>query len=268
MKLLEVVRGARTSQSVLASAMQFAKAIGKIGVVAGVCDGFIGNRIFEEYLRQAWFLLEEGALPSQVDRALEDWGMARGPCRTMDLAGQDIGWSIRKRRAIEHPDRPYSKVIDRVCELGRFGQKTGAGLYLYPDGRTAVVDPEIDAIIVAYSAELGLERRAISDAEIVSRCLFTMINEGARIVAEGIAYRPVDIDVIYLNGYGFPAERGGPMFQADLIGLPQVLATIETYAAGRNGWAWEPAPLLRDLVARGASFEGLNEAYGEQTAAR
>lgn len=258
MKLLEVIRGAKTAPDVLASAMAFAKAVGKVGVVAGVCDGFIGNRVFEEYLRQAWFLLEEGALPQQVDKALEDWGMAMGPCRTMDLAGQDIGWSIRKRRAPEQPDRPYSKVIDTICEMGRFGQKTGKGIYLYPDGRTATVDPEIDALIIAHSAEIGLERRAISDAEIVSRCLLAMANEGAKIVGEGIAYRPVDVDIIYLNGYGFPAERGGPMFQADLMGLPAMLKTITGYAAGRHGWAWAPAPLLVDLVAKGASFEALN----------
>lgn len=258
MKLLEVVRGARTAPDVLASAMAFAKSIGKVGVVAGVCDGFIGNRVFEEYLRQAWFLLEEGALPQQIDKAMEAWGMAMGPCRTMDLAGQDIGWSIRNRRAIEQPHRPYSKVIDRVCELGRYGQKSGKGLYLYPDGRTATVDPEIEALIIAYSAEIGLERRAIDDAEIVSRCLLAMANEGAKIVGEGIAYRPVDVDIIYLNGYGFPAERGGPIFQADEMGIDEALATIRDYAAGRNGWAWTPAPLLVDIAARGGSFQELN----------
>lgn len=259
MKLLEVVRGAKTAPDVLASAMVFAKSIGKVGVVAGVCDGFIGNRIFEEYLRQAWFLLEEGALPQQIDAAMEAWGMAMGPCRTMDLAGQDIGWSIRKRRAVEQPDRPYSKVIDRVCEMGRFGQKTGKGLYLYADGRTATIDPDIDALVISYSAEIGLDRRTINDAEIVSRCLLAMANEGAKIVGEGIAYRPVDVDIIYLNGYGFPAERCGPMFQADEMGLDKVLETIRTYAAGRNGWAWEPAPLLVELAARGSTFRELNQ---------
>ncbi len=258
MKLLEVVRGAKTAPDVLASAMAFARAIGKVGVVAGVCDGFIGNRMFEEYLRQVWFLLEEGALPQQIDKALENWGMAMGPCRTMDLAGQDIGWSVRKRRAVEQPDRPYSKVIDKICERGRFGQKTGKGLYLYPDGRTATVDPEIDALIVGHSADIGLQRRAIDDAEIVSRCVLAMANEGARIVGEGIAYRPVDVDIIYLNGYGFPAERGGPLFHADRIGLPQLLETIRGYAAGRHGWAWEPAPLLVELAESGKRFEDLN----------
>ena len=258
MRLLEIVRGARTSPETLASAMAFAKQINKTGVVAGVCDGFIGNRVFEEYLRQAWFLLEEGALPQQIDRALEAFGMAMGPCRVMDLAGQDIGWNIRKRRAVEQPDRPYSQVPDRICELGRFGQKTGAGFYLYPDGRTPQVDPDIEAVILAESARIGLARRQIDDAEIVQRCVYAMVNEGARIVAEGIAYRPVDIDIIYLDGYGFPAERGGPMFHADRQGLPQVLDRIRGFAAGRQGWAWEPAPLLVDLVERGSNFDSLN----------
>jgi len=258
MRLLEVVRGKQTSAQTLASAMAFAKAIGKTGVVAGVCDGFIGNRIFEEYLRQAWFLLEEGATPRQVDTALEDFGMAMGPCRVMDLAGQDIGWKIRQRRAVEQPDRPYSRVPDLICELGRFGQKTGAGFYLYPDGRTPQPDPEMDALIAAESARLGLERRAIGDEEIVQRCIYAMVNEGARILEEGAAYRPVDIDVIYLDGYGFPAERGGPMFFADQQGLANVLAAIQRFSATRHGWAWEPAKLLVDLVARGGSFAELN----------
>ena len=258
MRLLEIVRGAHTSRDTLASAMTFAKKINKTGVVAGVCDGFVGNRIFEEYLRQAWFLLEEGALPQQVDSALEAFGMAMGPCRVMDLAGQDIGWKIRQRRAVDQPDRPYSKVPDLICELGRFGQKTGAGFYRYPDGRTPQADPEIDALILAEAARIGCERRAIDDEEIVQRCVYAMVNEGARILAEGIAYRPVDIDVIYLDGYGFPAERGGPMFFADQQGLKAVLGSINRFAAGRHGWAWDPAPLLVDLVARGSHFDGLN----------
>ncbi|WP_144097437.1 3-hydroxyacyl-CoA dehydrogenase NAD-binding domain-containing protein [Croceicoccus sediminis] len=258
MRLLEIVRGARTSPETLTSAMAFARQVGKTGVVAGVCDGFIGNRIFEEYLRQAWFLLEEGALPQQVDGALEAFGMAMGPCRVMDLAGQDIGWSIRKRRAAEQPDRPYSRVPDLVCEMGRFGQKTGAGFYLYPDGRTPQIDPEIEQLILAESERIGIERREIDDKEIVERCIYAMVNEGARIVAEGIAYRPVDIDIIYLDGYGFPAERGGPMFHADQQGLATVLDTIVSFAAGLHGWAWEPAPMLVDLVERGETFASLN----------
>lgn len=259
MRLLEVVRGAATSDATLATAMGFAKAIGKTGVVAGVCDGFIGNRIFEEYLRQAWFLLEEGALPQQLDAALERFGMAMGPCKVMDLAGQDIGWNIRKRRAIEQPDRPYSRVPDLICELGRFGQKTCAGFYTYADGRTATPDPQVDALIVAHSAQISLPRREISDAEIVERCLLAMVNEGARIVGEGIALRPVDVDIVYLEGYGFPAGRGGPMFHADLVGLPEVLAAIRGYQGGRHGWAWEPAPLLEQLVTDARDFGALNQ---------
>ena len=258
MRLREIVRGAATAPDVLATAMAFAKRVGKVGVVSGVCDGFIGNRMFEEYLRQAYFLLEEGALPQAVDGAMERWGMAMGPLRVLDLAGQDIGWAIRKRRAVEQPDRPYSAIPDRVCELGRFGQKVGRGMYQYPDGRTAVSDPLIDDLIVAYSQEIGVERRLIEDAEIVDRCLLALINEGARIVGEGLAYRPVDVDMIYLNGYGFARERGGPMFQADEIGLGTVLDKIRALAAGRNGWAWEPAPLLVELAAQGKCFADLN----------
>jgi 3-hydroxyacyl-CoA dehydrogenase len=258
MKLVEVVRGAATAPEVLATAMAFVKKVGKVGVVAGVCDGFIGNRIFEEYLRQAYFLLEQGALPQQVDKALENWGMAMGPFRTMDLAGQDVGRSVRKRRAVTDPGRAYSRIPDLICDMGRFGQKTGKGFYLYRDGRTAEADPEIDALVIAYSKIIGMERRAVGDAEIIERCLLSMVNEGARILAERIAYGPVDIDIIYLNGYGFPAERGGPMFQADRIGLPNVLAKIEKFAAGSNGWCWTPAPLLVDLAARNATFGSLN----------
>ncbi|WP_257557480.1 3-hydroxyacyl-CoA dehydrogenase NAD-binding domain-containing protein [Sphingobium sp. CFD-2] len=258
MRLLEVVRGRETAPDVLATAMALGKRIGKVGVVSGVCDGFIGNRMFEEYLRQVWFMLEEGALPQQIDAAMERWGMAMGPCRTMDLAGQDIGWAIRKRRMAEQPDRPYSGVIDRICELGRFGQKTGKGIYAYPDGRTAETDPEITRLIEDYSAETGLERRAFSDEEIVGRCLLALVNEGARIVEEGIAYRPVDVDMIYIHGYGFGRERGGPMFQADIMGLSTVLDRLRALAVGRNGWAWTPAPLIERLAAEGGRFGDLN----------
>lgn len=258
MRLLEVVRGSKTAPDVLATAMAFGKRVGKVSVVSGVCDGFIGNRMFEEYLRQAWFMLEEGALPEQIDGAMERWGMAMGPCRTMDLAGQDIGWAIRKRRAVEQPDRPYSGVIDRICEMGRFGQKTGKGIYIYPDGRTAQPDGEITQLIEEYSAELGLQRRTISDDEIVSRLLLAPINEGAKIIGDGIAYRPVDVDMIYVHGYGFDRQRGGPMFQADLIGLPVIRERLREYAAGRNGWAWTPAPLIEQLADNGGHFADLN----------
>jgi 3-hydroxyacyl-CoA dehydrogenase len=258
MRLLEVVRGRSTAADILVTSLALGKRLGKVPVVSGVCDGFIGNRMFEEYLRQAWFLLEEGALPQQIDAALETWGMAMGPCRTMDLVGQDIGWAIRKRRGQEEPGRPYSGVIDRICELGRLGQKTGAGIYAYPDGRTAEPDPAVEQLIVEHSAEIGLSRRSIEDEEIVERCLFALINEGARIVGEGIAYRPVDVDIVYLNGYGFPRERGGPMFQADLIGIPAILQHIRRFEKGRHGWAWTPAPLIEQLSERGDGFKDLN----------
>ncbi len=258
MRLIEVVRGARTSAETLASALAFVRDIGKIGVVSGVCDGFIGNRIFEEYLRQAYFLAEEGALPAQIDAAMERWGMAMGPFRTMDLAGQDIGWNIRRRRAEQQPDRPYSRFPDLVCEQGWFGQKTGRGIYRYPDGRTAEPDAAVEAMLLAHSASIGIERRPITDAEIVTRCVLAMINEGAKIVEEGIVYRPVDIDIVYLNGYGFPAARGGPMFQADHAGLAVVFGWLERFAAGRQGWAFAPAPLIAGLVRQGRSFADLD----------
>lgn len=256
MKLVEVVRGAKTSRETLSAALSFTKRIGKVGVVAGVCDGFIGNRMFEEYLRQAYFLLEEGALPQQVDAALEEFGMAMGPFKVMDLAGQDVGWSIRKRRAVEQPDRPYSGIPDLVCEMGRYGQKTGAGFYLYPDGRTPQVDPFIDALVMGYSKSAG-SRRDIGNQEIVERCIFALVNEGAKILTEGVAYRAVDIDMVYIFGYGFPRTRGGPMFYAERLGLNDVLGKIVGFQSGANGWAWSPAaPLLVELAQSGSGFAG------------
>ena len=258
MRLLEVVRGEKTAPQTLARAMTFAKQIRKVGVVSGVCDGFIGNRMFEEYLRQAYVLLEEGALPQQVDAAMEAFGMAMGPLRTMDLAGQDIGWSIRKRRAVEQPDRPYSRIPDLICEMGRFGQKTGAGYYLYGKGGKPDVDPAIDALVMGESRRLGIARRPISNEEIVERCVYALVNEGARILEDKIATRPLDIDTVWVNGYGFPRFRGGPMFYADRVGLPQVLSRIEEFAKGDQGWAWEPAALLRRSASEGTGFASLN----------
>jgi 3-hydroxyacyl-CoA dehydrogenase len=252
MRLLEIVRGRETSGEVLATAMAFATRIGKIGVVAGVCDGFIGNRMFEEYLRQAYFLLDEGAMPWQVDQALEAWGMAMGPFATMDLAGNDIGHGIRKRQAVERPDRINSKIPDRVAEKGRYGQKTGAGFYRYDKAtRARTPDPAIAALVEDYSREIGMTRRAIDDAEIVSRCVLALVNEGAKLLAEGIAQRASDIDVVYRNGYGFPAARGGPMFHADTLGLDAVLAAIDRYRQGYHGEFWQAAPLLRDCAEHG-----------------
>lgn len=257
MKLLEIVRGAQTAKDVLATALALSKKLKKTGVVAGVCDGFIGNRMLEQYLRQAYFLLEEGALPEQVDRAIEAFGFAMGPFRMSDLAGNDIGWHIRKRRALEAPGFTYSKLPDLLCEQGRFGQKTGAGWYDYQAGeRSALPSAVVDEIIVRHSADIGVQRRAIADDEIVERLVYALVNEGAKILEEGIALRASDIDMVYLSGYGFPLHRGGPMLYADTVGLPTVQAAIEGFGRGRQGEAWQPAPLLARLAALGQGFNG------------
>ena len=259
MKLLEVVRGKATAPDVLVTVMQLAKKIGKTAVVAGVCDGFIGNRMLEQYQRQALFLLEEGASPQQVDRALERFGMAMGPFRVGDLAGNDIGWSIRKRRYVEKPHVVYSRIADRVCELGRFGQKTGAGWYRYEAGRRdAIPDPAIDELIASYREEKGFVPRKIDDDEIVDRLVFALVNEGARILEDGIALRASDIDVVYLTGYGFPIARGGPMFYADSLGLFNVVRRMHRFAANPHGdpGFWQPAPLLGRLAGEGKTFNG------------
>jgi 3-hydroxyacyl-CoA dehydrogenase len=256
MRLLEIVRGAKTSTAVLATLMKLSKAIRKVGVVSGVCDGFIGNRMLEEYLRQAYFLVEEGALPQQVDKALQEWGMAMGPFAMMDMAGQDIGWHVRKRRRAEDPERQiYPAWLDQVCELGRFGQKTGKGVYKYEAGsRAPVPDPEIEQLIVAHSKAQGIARRQVADQEIVERCIYALANEGAKILEEGIALRASDIDMVYLTGYGFPLYRGGPMFYADTVGLANVAAAMAKYAEGRNGQYWKPAALLAQRAAEGKTF--------------
>ena len=255
MKLLEVVRGRETARDALATVMALSKKIGKTAVVSGVCDGFIGNRMIEQYSRQAGFLLDEGALPQQVDSAMEKFGFAMGPFRMGDLAGNDIGWAIRKRRYIEKPQINYSKTADLVCELGRYGQKTGAGWYDYkPGDRTAYPSPEVDALLVQHSKGLGIERRNIDDEEIVERLVFALVNEGAQILEEGIAAKASDIDIVYLAGYGFPIWRGGPMFHADAIGLGNVLAAMRRYAGGYQGQAWQPATLLVRLAEAGKSF--------------
>jgi len=257
MKLLEIVRGKETAKDVLATALALSKKIKKTGVVSGVCDGFIGNRMLEQYLRQAFFLLEEGVLPEQVDKAIEQFGFAMGPFRMSDLAGNDIGWYIRKRRYIETPDIEYSKVPDLLCEQGRFGQKTGAGWYDYKAGdRTAYPSQVVNDMIAKNMLETGVERRNVSDQEIVERLVFALVNEGARILEEGIALRASDIDMVYLTGYGFPLHRGGPMLYADTVGLPNVLETIRRFGRGRHGEAWQPAPLLERLAGEGKGFNG------------
>ena len=255
MKLLEIVRGKATGKDVLATTLALSKKLKKTGVVSGVCDGFIGNRMIEQYSRQAGFLLEEGCLPEQVDQAVEKFGFAMGPFRMGDLAGNDIGWYIRKRRYVEKPEIVYSKTADLLCEMGRFGQKTGAGWYDYKAGdRKAYPNQGVNDMIVKHSADIGVERRQISDQEIVERLVYSLVNEGARILDEGIAMRASDIDMVYLTGYGFPVYRGGPMFYADTVGLFNVLSAMEKYAKGRHGDAWAPAPLLVKLAAEGKGF--------------
>jgi 3-hydroxyacyl-CoA dehydrogenase len=255
MKLLEIVRGKKTGKDVLATALQLSKKIKKTGVVSGVCDGFIGNRMIEQYSRQAGFLLDEGALPEQVDKAVEKFGFAMGPFRMGDLAGNDIGWYIRKRRYVEKPQVTYSKTADLLCEMGRFGQKTSAGWYDYkPGDRKPYPSQIVNDMIVKHSADLGIERRQISDQEIVERLVYALVNEAAYILEEGIAQRASDIDMVYLAGYGFPLFRGGPMFHADTVGLQNVVMAMERYAKGRHGDAWKPAPLLAKLAAEGKTF--------------
>jgi 3-hydroxyacyl-CoA dehydrogenase len=255
MKLLELVRGAKTQKDVIATALAVAKTIGKTAVVAGVCDGFIGNRMLEQYARQAGFLLDEGATPVQVDRAMESFGMAMGPFRMGDLAGNDIGWAIRKRRYVEKPNMTYSKTADLLCERGRFGQKAGKGWYDYqPGDRNAIPSAEVEEMIAQHSRDLGLTRRKITDEEIQQRLLYALANEGALLLDEGIAAKASDIDVVYLAGYGFPAFRGGPMFHADQVGLYRVLASMRQFAQGYQGGAWTPAPLVQRLADDGGAF--------------
>jgi 3-hydroxyacyl-CoA dehydrogenase len=255
MRLLEVVRGKQTDRSVLATTMKLGKTLKKVAVVSGVCDGFIGNRMLEKYGQQSLFLLDEGASPEQVDGALARWGMAMGPFTMYDMAGNDIGWEIRKRRYAERPELIYSRIADRICEQGRFGQKTGKGFYRYEAGsRKPIPDPEVEKIVSSYRSEIGVKPRTISDDEIVERCIYALVNEGAHILEEGIALRASDIDMVYLTGYGFPAYRGGPMFYADTVGLATVLSSMERFQKGYQGGQWKPAPLLVKLAKQGGKF--------------
>jgi 3-hydroxyacyl-CoA dehydrogenase len=257
MKLLEVVRGEKTAKDVLATVMAVAKKIRKTAVVSGVCDGFIGNRMIEQYSRQAGFLLEEGCTPAQVDKAVERFGFAMGPFRMGDLAGNDIGWAIRKRRYVEKPNLRYSKTADLLCELGRYGQKTGAGWYDYvPGKRDAIPSPVVETMVADYRQELGIQPRKISDDEIVHRLVYALVNEAARILEEGIASKASDIDMVYLTGYGFPLWRGGPMCYADSQGLFNVVQSMKRFAANPRDDAsfWQPAPLLARLAAEGKTF--------------
>ncbi len=257
MKLLEVVRGAKTGKDVMATVMSMGKKIKKTAVVSGVCDGFIGNRMVEQYGRQGGFLLDEGCTPSQVDKAIEKFGFAMGPFRMGDLAGNDIGWAIRKRRVVEKPGMLYSKTADLLCEKGRFGQKVGMGWYDYVAGkRDAVPNAEVVKMIEDHRKSLGITPRKISDEEIVQRLVYALVNEGARILEEGIASKASDIDMVYLMGYGFPIYRGGPMNYADQVGLFNVAQSMKKFAQNPLDDAkfWEPAPLLAKLAAEGKTF--------------
>ncbi|MFN3810528.1 MAG: 3-hydroxyacyl-CoA dehydrogenase NAD-binding domain-containing protein [Roseateles asaccharophilus] len=257
MKLLEVVRGEHTAKDVLATVMALAKKIKKTAVVSGVCDGFIGNRMIEQYSRQAGFLLDEGCTPQQVDRAVEQFGFAMGPFRMGDLAGNDIGWAIRKRRYVEKPHLRYSASADRLCELGRFGQKTGAGWYDYQPGkREAIPSAVVETMLAKHREAIGATPRAISDEEIVHRLVFALVNEAAHLLEEGIAQRASDVDMVYLTGYGFPLWRGGPMCYADTVGLFNVVQAMQRFARNPADDAafWEPAPLIKRLLAEGKSF--------------
>ncbi|HVO15124.1 MAG TPA: 3-hydroxyacyl-CoA dehydrogenase NAD-binding domain-containing protein [Alphaproteobacteria bacterium] len=255
MKLLENVRGKATSKETIATVMELSKKLGKTAVLVGVCDGFVGNRMLYAYRRQAEALLEEGALPQQIDKAIFDFGLPMGPFAMQDLAGLDIGLAVRRRlRESLPPTLKLSYIPDRVAEQGRYGQKTGAGWYRYEQGsRTPTPDPAIEMLILDYAKEHGIQRRAIGDQEIVERCMFALVNEGAKILEEGIAARPVDIDIVWIYGYGFPRYRGGPMFWADLVGVKKIYDTVKRLHETHGDWL-KPAPLLERLAREGKGF--------------
>lgn len=254
MRLLEIVRGKVTSNEVIATSMSLAKRLKKVGVLVGNCYGFVGNRMLHQYGREAQFLVEEGAKPQDVDGALYKFGMAMGPLAVGDLAGLDVGWRIRKEfKHLEKPGLRYAKVADELCERGRYGQKTGAGWYKYDENRKAIPDPEVDALIEEIAAAEGITRRAVAEEEIIERTQYALINEGAKILEEGIALRAVDIDIIYLNGYGYPAWRGGPMWYGDTVGLKKVYDRVCQFHAEHGEW-WSPAPLLKRLAEEGKTF--------------
>jgi 3-hydroxyacyl-CoA dehydrogenase len=256
MRLLEIVRGRATSREVIATCMQLSKKLGKVGVLVGNCRGFVGNRMFGPYRREAQFLVEEGAGVEAVDKALYDYGMAMGPLSVGDLAGLDVGWRIRKEfRHLEKPGVRQPLAEDKLCEMGRYGQKTRAGWYKYDENRKQIPDPEVPQLVKQWATEAGIPQRQISAEEIVDRCIYALVNEGARILEEGYALRAVDIDIIYLTGYGFPAHRGGPMWYADTVGLKKVYDRICEFER-QHGELWTPAPLLKELALTGRDFKG------------
>ncbi len=259
MRLVEVVRGAKSSHQTIATVMKLGRTLNKISVLSGNAPGFIGNRMLGQYTRQAGEIILQGATPYQVDSVINGFGMPMGPFQMNDLVGLDLGWRARKLAGVKPEDVPITaRVADKLCELGRFGQKTSRGYYIYPEGsRAGQPDPEVVALVEQTSAELGIERHKISDEEVLKRCLYPLINEGARILEDGIAIRPCDIDIVYINGYGFPEVTGGPMFWADQQGLDTVLADIKRFGEIYGGDAWKPAPLLEKLVAEGKGFGSL-----------
>ncbi len=260
MKLLEVVRGAQTADDALKTALEIGRKLGKVAVVSGVCDGFIGNRMLKTYKTQMDFLMEDGALPQEIDAAITGFGFPMGLYAMGDLAGLDIGYMTRRREDATRPaDARYVAIADRLYELGRLGQKTGAGWYRYEDGRTPIPDPAVEAIIVEESQKKGINRRSFSADEIRTRALCALVNEGAKVLAEGIALRPVDIDMVWLFGYGFPSYEGGPMFWADRRGLDRVLADIRGFAE-HDPRSWQPAPLLVELAEAGRTFKDWSDA--------
>jgi 3-hydroxyacyl-CoA dehydrogenase len=262
MRLLEIVRGKASSKEVVTTCMQLSKTLGKVGVLVGNCRGFVGNRMFGPYRREAQFLVEEGAGVEAVDQALSDFGMAMGPLATGDLAGLDVGWRIRKEyRHLEVPGIRQPFVEDHLCELGRYGQKTRAGWYKYDDQRRASPDPAVGELIRKWVAEAGIVQRQIPAKEITDRCLYALVNEGARILEEGIALRASDIDIIYINGYGFPAHRGGPMWYADAVGLKHVYDRVSEFHR-QHGEIWQPAPLLKQLAEQGKTFAEFGKEQG------
>jgi 3-hydroxyacyl-CoA dehydrogenase len=265
MRLLEIVRGKATSKEVIATCMSLSKTLGKVGVLVGNCRGFVGNRMFGPYRREAQFLVEEGASIEDVDKALTDFGMAMGPLATGDLAGLDVGWRIRKEyRHLEKPGVRQPFAEDKLCELGRFGQKTGAGWYKYDANRKASLDPAGDNLVSKWVVDAGIPQRKISADEIADRCLYALVNEGAKILQEDFALRASDIDIIYLNGYGFPAHRGGPMWYADTVGLKKVYDRIQEFHR-EHGKIWEPSPLLKQLAEQGKSFADFGKAETAST---
>ncbi|HTB92388.1 MAG TPA: 3-hydroxyacyl-CoA dehydrogenase NAD-binding domain-containing protein, partial [Candidatus Sulfotelmatobacter sp.] len=262
MRLLEIVRGKASSKEVVATCIQLSKTLGKVGVLVGNCRGFVGNRMFGPYRREAQFLVEEGASVEAVDQALSDFGMAMGPLATGDLAGLDVGWRIRKEyRHLETPGIRQPFTEDHLCELGRYGQKSGAGWYKYDEQRRATPDPVVGELIAKWVGDAGIAQRKISADEITDRCLYALVNEGARILEEGIALRASDIDIIYIYGYGFPAYRGGPMWYADTVGLKHVCERITEFQR-QHGEIWQPAPLLKQLAEQGKTFAEFGREQG------